>query len=248
MPKYLQNAIWMMDPFVCLWIVFMLRRRSLVREYPFFFAFAIFQIFDFVIMYTAHHISYKVYFWTYWPLLPVEALFGLGMIYEIYNRCFRPFETLSAFSTSLFKWAVALLILGALVAAYLNVGSEADRAMHGFFILARSTGVVQIGLILLILALKRIGGLHWPRLDNALALGLGISSAGYAIGMTMRIYEGRTFDAWISAVLQISYTLAVVIWAVAITRAPRPDEVSLVEDRGLLRKWNRTLQGLGSQR
>jgi hypothetical protein len=216
-------------------------RHKLIREVPWFFAYTVFHLLQFIVLIATYHYSYDAYFYSYWAIEAIDALLVLVVIQEIYLHTFRPFEALRGLSTVLFRWAVIVLLAISLLVAASASGTEQDRFVASLLILDRSACFVQCALIFLLFMMKQAIGLPWRRLSHGIALGLGLISTSTSITMTVRAYSHRQIDGIISLILACTYDLAIVAWIAMLLRPePIPDRANLVPST-TLRKWDSAL-------
>jgi hypothetical protein len=238
----LQFWLWLIEPSLFCCIAVMMVRRKLVGKYRFFFRFVIFQIFHFMLNFIAYQISYKTYFVTYWLLEPVDGLFALGVVHEIYARAFQQFTVLKKFSRSSFRWVLTVMVALAVITAGLHHGTRSDRLVTGLLVFDRSVEVVIIGLILFIFGIKRTAGIHWRGLDRAIPVGMGVIAATYAAGLTLLANSNASKSGVIGMSLTICYDLGMLVWLGGLLKGEKPEQASDLPEHGLLERWNSALQ------
>jgi len=237
----IQLVLWYLAPVGQVTVVFVMIRHRLIREVPWFFAYTIFHLIQFVVTVIAYQLSYRAYFYSYWTIEAIDALLVLIVIQEIYNHVFRPFDALRGLSTMLFRWAVIVLLAISLLVAASASGTESDRLIASLLIMDRSACFVQCALIFLLFMMKQAVGLPWRRLSHGIAMGLGLIAASTSITMTVRAYSHQELNGLISLVLACTYDLAIVGWiAILLQPEPIPDRASLVPS-STLQKWDTAL-------
>jgi hypothetical protein len=237
----LQLVLWILAPVGQLIAIAVIYARRLIREVPWFFAYTVFHLIQFTVLFLAYHNSYSSYFYSYWVAEGVDALFVLIVLQEVYDHVFHPYDALQNLSTILFRWAVIILLAIALLVAASASGTEQNRFIASLLILDRSASFVQCGLIFLLFILKQAIGLPWRNVNHGIALGLGIVSAAACITLTIRAYSHQGFDGIFGLVLTVGYNLAILVWiAMLLKPQPVPNRENLLAD-ATLQKWDAAL-------
>lgn len=237
----LQLVLWILAPTGQVTAAALMYRRNLIREVPWFFAYTVFHLIQFAVLFLAYHYSYSTYFYCYWVAEAIDGFLALIVIQEVYGHVFQPYDALRKLSTILFRWAVIVLFAITLLAAAGANGTEQDRFIAGLLILDRSASFVQCGLIFLLFILKQVVGLPWRNLNHGIALGLGIISASACVTLTIRAYSHQEIDGIFGLVLTITYDLAILAWIAMLLRPePVPSRANLLAN-GTLEHWDTAL-------
>jgi hypothetical protein len=236
-----QLVLWILAPVGQLIAVAVMYSRKLIREVPWFFAYTVFHLVQFTVLFLSYHYSYSAYFYSYWVAEGIDALLVLIVIQEVYDHVFHPYDALRNLSTILFRWAAIVLLAVTILVAASASGTEQNRFIAGLLILDRSASFVQCGLIFLLFILKQALGLPWRSVNHGVALGLGIISASASITLTMRAYSHQEFDGIFGLVLTITYDLAILTWiAILLRPEPTPDRANVLAN-GTLQRWDTAL-------
>src|SRR5579884_4035570 len=104
--KIVYYVLWIMHPLLQVGIVGFMLRRSLLRNFKFFFGYILAQLLTFAVVFPAYvwH-AYNALFLLYWGCNAISVTFGFLVIHEIFVDVFRMFHTLRDLGTVLFKWA-----------------------------------------------------------------------------------------------------------------------------------------------
>ncbi len=232
---------WILTGLLHVCIAVIMYRRSLIKQLPWFFAFTIYHIVQFVVLFVSIKFDYSLYFYSFWISEGVDCLMALAVIQEVYQNAFRPFDGLKTFASLVFKWAALLLIVIAIATALANNGSERDRFIAALLILDRSAAFVQCGLLFLIFLLKQAMGLNWSQPSTGIALGMGIASASVTVALTVRAYSGGADDAIVGLMMALFYNVALFIWVAALLRPDREPGRGQLPGDEVLEKWNSAL-------
>jgi hypothetical protein len=241
----LQLFLWILAPAGQLITAALILKRRLTQEVPWFFAYTIFHLIQFALLFGAYHYTYSTYFYSYWITEGIDALLVLVVIQEIYDRDFRSFRALRDLSTNLFRWAVIILLAISLLVAVSTSGTERDRLIASLLVLDRSASFVQCVVILLLFGLKQALGIPWRNLNHGIALGFGVVSTFACAGFTVRSYSHRAIDGMLGLLFGITYDLAIAVW-IGILLRPEPtlDDVRLGLASAKLQKWDSALLDL----
>ncbi len=237
----LQLALWIAHPALELTLAGIMVWRKLHRTFPVFFAYIVFQLFDFGIMFPIHQSgNYDLYFYAYWVGSGISLAIGFKVIHEIFLNVFRPYHTLRDLGTVLFKWAALVMLFAAIVVA---AASPADQSpiVQAVTTVERCVRVVQCGLVLFLLFFSRYLGVSWRQHSLGIILGFGgFASVELA---AIALYAGGQINNRMAGLINAgAYTFAILTWlGYALQKAPSRD-ASL----GLLtsQRWEHSLADL----
>src|SRR5581483_8970562 len=105
--------------FQALIVVVMIRRR-LVREFPVFASYTVFQVIYFSVRFSLFLFAPDRYVWFFyasWVGKATELALGFAVIYEIFSHAFRPYPAIHKLSGLLFKWATGILLFLVVIAS-----------------------------------------------------------------------------------------------------------------------------------
>jgi len=225
-----------------------LYRRRLYRKFPCFFAYVLFEIARFILLfplYVVQGVAGKQYAYFFSATLMFGIALCFGVIDEVSRDLFRESQFLKISARRLLQCvAGSLVVIGVVLAAYAP-GNNSARWHAGVSVINRGAAMVQCGLLLALLLFSRFLGLTWRRSAFGIALGLGIlTSVDLATSALRAEFTGaaaREFLNWlvtgasfVCASIWIGYVLAPELEPVSPTVVPR-DEVET---------WNRELQHL----
>lgn len=151
-------------------------KRRLYREFPCFFAFVLFEIAEFILLFALYFVpgAGRQYAYAFSVTLLLSLALRFGVIHEVSRNSFRESPFLKASARRLLQCVGGLLLaMGILLAVYAP-GSNAVRWHAGVSVVNRGAVMVQCGLLLSLLLFSRFLGLSWRRPAFGIALGLGI--------------------------------------------------------------------------
>ena len=221
-------------------------RRKLHRTFPVFFAYIVFQVISFSVLFPlntwgSYENWYETYFYPYWACSATNLVLGFMIIHEIFLDVFRPYHTLKDLGSVMFKWAALVMLLVAFVVAASNSGQRMEPVLQAITTIQRCVRVAQCGLVLFLIVFSRYLGVSWRQQSFGIALGLG-GAAAMELG-TLALYAGGPMSQVTVHVLNlVAYNLAILVWFGYVLRESpaRMPETSLFAPN----RWERSLSDL----
>jgi hypothetical protein len=216
--------------------------RKSYRNFPFFFLFILSQLLRFGILFSAFQAGNKIlYREEFMKLEAVDALLSFAVIYELFAITFRAYEGIRELGWLLLRWASAVLLVVAVVAALAQSGSDTDPYLAGLFALETGISVIRGGLLFLLFVLHAGLGLRWGRQAFGIALGFAWMTSIALACFTLRFYYGTISTSVLSLINSAAYDCAVAVWLVAML-LPASERAALPRlPKWDVEAWNRTL-------
>jgi len=177
----LWHYLWLAPHILQALLAILMWRRRLYREFPCFFAYAVFQVFLELTLYGLD-VTPAVSSQTFWRVYLAggvgSGLLRFAVIGEIFGHVFKPYPSLNQLGKMLFRWVGAiLLILATLAAAYtpiddaglMSYAHRMDQAVY----------LIQCGLILFLFMFAAYFRLTWRHCVFGIALGFGVTACIY---------------------------------------------------------------------
>jgi hypothetical protein len=239
----LKYALWIGGWALSLAVVVTLVRRKLRGEFPLFFAYAAFQAVSVPVHFALYQRGvYADYFYAYWTSSALGIFLSLAVLYEVFQHAFRPYAALRGLASMLFRWAMLVLLLGAVITA-LSAPAGQGQPITAILSLERSIGMMQCGLLILMLLFSPQLGLSWRSHLFGITAGLGGYAAVSLTLVTLRTHLGIPSDSAYSLINSGAYTLAAATW-LGYLLAPEPARQA-VRVQPVPDQWNFALQGIG---
>jgi hypothetical protein len=236
---------WIVPQALLVYLAARMVRNRLVTETPVFFAYVVFTVGKFLLRFIVYHVAggdSVAYYIAYWYLVPVDAIFGLAVIHELYIVVFRPYQGLALFASGVFKWAAALLILVAAISAASVPESDLNRLTVGIMTLDKSATIVQLGLLTLLFVVTSSLWLVWQRSLLGIALGLTVIISIQLVASALAMRFGLVFNHTYNSLKSVAYLCAVLTWTFYSLRREATITLSLRGDDDLrLQEWNTEL-------
>lgn len=219
-------------------VVFMIRRR-LLREFPLFLTYTVFEVVYFSIRFPIYlQEDYGHYFYISWFGKAIEMALGFAVIYEIFQHVFRPYPALAQLGKILFRWGVVILL-------FIVVVATASNPTHGlpeaFTLLERGLSIIQCGLLLLLFLFSSYFKLSWRHYVFGISLGFGLFGTILLASTALHAELGSSFDEASNWIEPIAFNCAVLIWISYLLR-PEPVQRSVeFKPEDGLKEWNHEL-------
>ncbi len=200
---------------IYLWLLW---RRGLPKQFPFFVTYLLFESLYFLATFVADirslwsptHSLYAYRLILVWGL-GIMSLISFGVIYELVNQLILSRSTLASTLRPVMRWSAAiLLLLTAIASAHLGV--TLDHLANVFTVLDFSTSVLQVGLLLVLLLFSRVLRASWRSLPMGIALGLGIlGCVELSAAPLFAVFQVHRY-ALIDDVRMVGFHVCVLVW------------------------------------
>ncbi len=171
--------LWVAPSVLLLVLSFLMWRRSLHLQHPFFVAFAVVSALEQLSLWVADLIptvSPTAWWEMFWVGLLAEGLLKFVLIAQIFGHVFDPYASLAKLGKFLIRAAgVALVLAAGVVVAYAPRDSPYG-IINGAHLLPQAIYLIESGLLLSVFAFSAYFHLTWKRQVLGIALGLAISA------------------------------------------------------------------------
>jgi hypothetical protein len=247
---FLRYYLWI-APNVLLGIVLVrFLRLRLQRRLPFFFTYIVFQLVEFVIMFTINFsptFSALQYEWAVVIGLGISALLKLAVVYEVADDLLVSRSVLAPFLKRLLRWIAAFLVLVSAVGSAVLTRSSVERVENVFHVLDLSSNVVLVGLLLVLFMFRKVFLISWRGCTAGIALGFGVYASVELATVALRVEYGRS-EMVIDAISMAAYQVCVLIWLVYFFL---PERLPALTGTGLqtseLESWDQELERLAQR-
>jgi hypothetical protein len=226
-----------------------LYKRRLYREFPCFFAYVLYEIAEFILvfaLYSVQGVTGKQYAYAYSATLMISIALRFGVIDEVSKDLFRESQFLKvAARRSLLCVTGLLLVIGVLLAVYAP-GDNRAGWITGVSVVNRGAAMVQCGLLVSLLLFSRFLGLSWRRPAFGIALGLAaLTSVDVAIYALRAEFTSEAAAGYLNLLITGTYLVCVSIW-IGYLRAPElePAASLAIVPHDEVETWNTELQHL----
>lgn len=160
-----------------------LMRQARYKTFPFFLSYLLLEESQFLLCFVIRLRTLRVggtwgvYQWIVVAGIALSSCLQLAVLYEVAARLMPPGSPLASILRFLIRWTVALFILLAAGVAALFSESGLSRVAHAFEVLNFSASLINLGLLLVLLALTRSFNISWKTLPAGIVLGFGVTSS-----------------------------------------------------------------------
>ncbi|HEY2496899.1 MAG TPA: hypothetical protein VGK24_07510 [Candidatus Angelobacter sp.] len=222
--KNLDTVLGLIPPVLQTCLAFLLVRRRLYREFPFFLAYTVFavvaEIYKFLLV--RNQINTLKYFYVYWGSEAIYAVLGFLAIHEVFRRVFENFNGLPWFKFLL--PAMGLLMLGiAVLIPIVHPAVQTAPVLETIFSLQIAVRCLQLGVFFLIFLLAQIFNLDYRQYAFGIAVGFGIAATGILSATILRTGFGLKFLIFFQYFPIVTYCIAVTVWLASFVR-PEPSD------------------------
>jgi hypothetical protein len=216
------EALWICHPLIEIPLAAIMYRRKLHRQFPIFFAYILFNLVCFAILFPLYRSdSSMAYFFAYWIGAIACWVFGFKVIREILLDVFRRFPDQKKVGLMLFRWA-ALVAAGSVLLLVVSTSAGPDTSLVAVMIaIEKCVRIAQCALIFLLLLFCRHMGISWRQQSIGIVLGFGWF-AGVEV-IAFMLYSGRAIhQSTLDLLNVIAYSLSLIAW-IAYTAFPGSD-------------------------
>ena len=237
--KSLMYLSWFFGPSLEATLLTVMVRKRLRVIFPRFFAYIVFQLLKSIVLFIVYQHSARSYFDAYWTGNALSVLLSVAVLDEIWRCLFREYAGIQGLGSILFRWACALMLLVAIVAALTFQQSGSDRIVIAVLAFDRSMRQMQCGLFFLVLLLCRFFKNVSRDHIFGIALGFGIFSVVELMLVTMLSRFGNDHITTVSLFKSLAYDLVILLWIQYLRQPlPLPNRVHVNDQFG---PWNASL-------
>ena len=215
--------------------------RKLWRSLPIFFSYLIFSISGTCFLFLERGNPIK-YFYAYWVKQALVSLAVLWVIKELFDNAFQQQLGLRKLGNVLFRWSIAVLVVAAVIVAWMSPGGDTARLMAGIIAVKRTVTFVESGLLGFLFLFAFTMGLGWQHYATGVCLGFGIFGVVELAAITVRAIYGEAALGIFNWAIMTVNNCCVFIWA-AYFLLPQPKQAlhSPIHVSNRLEEWNEAL-------
>lgn len=206
-----------------------------------FFNYNVFQVISHVVMFVLWKWSYSAYYAGYWTNSALGIFLGFAVIREIFLVSFKPYEALREFGEMIFSWCLLLLVIIALLTAFMQNDPSAGRLYIALSTGERSIRILQCGLVFFIFVFSRYLGISPKHQLFGIAAGFGMFACVEMTGTLILKQYWSISSFTMRIAISGTYSLCSAIW-LGYMLAPIPDRRTEVLPQS--ERWNLALSNL----
>jgi hypothetical protein len=251
MPRWLFLYLWIAPHALQAVLAIVMIRRKLFRQFPAFFTYTVYEVAQFLTLFTTDHLkSVSAEQWAMAALVGKTGsmILRFAVVHEIFNNVFQSYPALKAFGGVLFRWATVVLMIIAVTMVAYSSGTDLDRYTVCYTVVDRAVSVVQCGLLVLLVLLARFLSFPWTSYALGIALGLGFfASVDLGISALRAQYGLNVGYGIMDSISMATYHCCVLFWVVTLLRPERIMGRMGSPPHQELEHWNSVLQRLLQQ-
>jgi len=248
---FIQLYFWIAPHLLLAFCLIKMLRMGVHKQFPVFISYICFQEFHFAVLLILNllilrsHSSVLTYRWTLVVGIVISGLLQLASLYEISAVLVMNHSPVARALWPLLRWAAALFVLVAATFSGIISQPGIQRVTDAFEVLNFSAGVINIGVLFVLLAFTKVFHLPWRSLAAGLVLGFGVnSSVEMAATVLMSTIGSRGYVA-MDLVRMVGFHVCVLVCMIYTFR---PERSAQTIGQGLhkvdLESWNEELQRL----
>jgi hypothetical protein len=249
---FLRYYLWVV-PHLLLGILLPLAwRRGWHKRLPIFFAFLVFTVVDFLVLFALSRLvgpsSIEVYRWALVLGLAVGSLLQLAVLFELARELLLSRTLLASTLRPLLTWTLGGLVLvaAAVSASFAAIGLQ--RTTRIFQVVDFSSSLIQVGLLLVLLLFSRALQISWRSWATGVAVGFGISACVNLATAALRSGLGKSAVIAVDITQMSALHVSVVVWLIYVFL---PDRTPAFSGRGFgesdIHLWDHELQRMTGQ-
>jgi hypothetical protein len=214
--KFVFYYLWIAPHALLIPIVVIMYARRLYQNFPIFFAYILYEIFQFLLLFTCYQVTHalgSLYRYVFIATIALSTALRFGIIQEIFNNAFRDYPRLEKVAVLSMRSITALLVIAAIVSAIYTAGTVPDNLMAGVRLLERSVTIIQVGLLLFLFVFSRMFGLSWRSYIFGIAFGFALYASAQLAEWTISLMSLSEHSKDLLDFLATgSYHVCVLIW------------------------------------
>ncbi|HET9281264.1 MAG TPA: hypothetical protein VFR24_04815 [Candidatus Angelobacter sp.] len=212
----------LIGPAVSVWLIWILIRRHLYREFPWFFGYLSVVIFVSGVRFWAIHGDYVTFYKIFWFSEGVYALLALLALHEAFRCVFSEFYEIWSWFWLVFPSAVGVLAFIKVIEGLNHPPVPMPRIVALVLSIAATVNWVQVALFVVMCMLVWLVG-NWEYYPVGIVTGFAILALGSWAALASVSVFGTKFSAIGKYGLPLAYFIAVLVWVRTFIRKPNPE-------------------------
>jgi len=200
-------------------------RRGWQRQLPIFVGYVVFELVQFIVLFTIfrHYSPFPaaIYKWTLVVGEGIGSILELGVIYELANELLLSRSSLGSALRPALQIILALLLLGAAIGSGAFSGISVQRVTNVFEMINFSSNLIEAGMVLSLFIFARALRVSWHSWVAGVALGFGVSASIDLVSAALRAEWGKRAFVAADLTQMAAFHVCVVIWLVSLFLADR---------------------------
>jgi hypothetical protein len=238
------DVLWAAPQALSIVVLFLVFRRKLGKQVPFFVSYLVFHFIEFVTFFTMAqiHVRFSTYQWAESVDLCISTPVTVGVIYELGKAMLVSRPSLAPLLRGALRWTLALLLLVATVSsAFLH---EIERPNWKLMEpLDVSSALIRTGMVFALFVFVSALRIPWRRWTAGIGLGLGITAGVDLVTAPLRaVFGSAAFNA-VDIIELIGYNMTVLTWLICLLLPDRKLRLPVNVVRRIdMEAWNEELE------
>jgi len=214
---FLQYYLWIAPHLLLGWTLVASFRRGMHRRLPIFFAYAAFEMFQFLTLLALSLLSpfpRDIYNWTLVLETGISSCLMLAVIYELANTLLLTQSSRAELLRPLLRWTLVVLMFVAAVSSAALSGATVRRVTNIFQVLDFSSSLVEVGMLVTLFLFSRTLHISWRNRATGVALGFGISACINLATTALRSGLGKSAFIAVDITQMAAFHVCVLVWLV----------------------------------
>jgi hypothetical protein len=249
------NVLDYAEPLACLAALALMWNRGQIRQFKFLAGFLLTRVACVAIclplMYllrarVSAAIAYDIYFYVYWISYAVEAMLGLGMVYEVYKLAMAPLRGLQALGMLMFRWAAGVATAVAVGMAFGPHVTSQRFVIKAVTQLQQTQSILTLCLLLFVCLAIRPMGLSYRSKIFGVSLGLAILASTDLVGSAW-ISKGSPLFSTFNVVNGIVFCVVISTWMTYFALPEPKRRMIVLPTTSPFLRWNQISLALGDE-
>lgn len=238
--------LWIAPHLLLALFLVLVMRRGWHTQLPIFAAYVVFELVQFItlfIIFLHDPIPVATYRWVLVFGRGINAILGLGVIYELANQLLLSRSSLASILRPILRAALAALALVAAIVSGSLSGLSVQRVINTFEVLDFSWSLMFAGMLLVLFVFARALRISWGNWVAGVALGFGISASIDLASAAFRAALGKSAFIAVDITQMAAFHVCVLIWLMSLFLSGRtPTFADAKMKASDLEPWNEELQ------
>jgi hypothetical protein len=247
-PRWFYMGLWVAAILLQAGLALILLRRGLVRRFPAFFVYTVYEVLLSTFLYTIDHmdaVSSDDYMKAFIAGAAGSAALRFALACEIFIQVFESYSRLKGFGGVVFRWATTILMIVAVLVVAYTTGLQQDQFTIAFLVVDRAINLIQCGLLVFLVLLASFLRFSWTGYTMGIALGFGVFSSAELCRMALQAQYGKNFGWKVFPVIaMVVYIGCIAIWIATVMLPEYRSRGIHSEPLQDLQSWNDTLERL----
>ena len=207
---FVRYALWIVPNVLVGLVLIKFLRSRLQMRFPFFLAYLIYQLIEFILLFTVNILpwfSASQYQWFFVAGQGIATVLKFAILYEVTNDLLAHHSSLGVPLRRLLRWIAALTLLAGSAGSALLLRPSFAQVENAFSALNLLSNTVLSGLLVCMFVFRKFFSIPWAGFSAGIALGFGIFASVELAASALRIR-----NIFVDSVTMVAYLICVAVW------------------------------------